>query len=452
MGRKILFSSIGGNDPVSSATEYDGSALHICRWYKPDEVHLYLSAEMIKRHKRDDRYRYCINKIAKMYNYEIKIILHNREDLIEVQYYDYYYKDFGKIIGNIESTMTSDDVLLANVASGTPAMKSTLLFLATLSNYKFIPIQVSTPSGCINTHFGKDDDIYDVEYYWNSNKDNLSNSKNRCKEVECPNLVNVIKKNIIERHLCEYDYAAALRLADDIKDDISERAYRFLELAVARQQLDLKKVNNISKELDIDLIPVKDSNKINIVEYTLTLDLKIKRKEYGDFIRAISPLLTDVFEMLAKTNCKLNLRKNYWVKRKNIWIWSQSRLMSSSEGKEILNILNQEFEKEGFKDKKPVNAGNLKPILVYYLKDGSLTSKVKLLREVESFIRNMAAHEIISITDDNISALFGEKITISQIYNAIKSLVIALNVSSGDDVWNSYDIMNNLIIDEIHTP
>lgn len=42
MSKKILFSSIGGNDPVSSTTEHDGSMLHICRVYMPDEVYIYI--------------------------------------------------------------------------------------------------------------------------------------------------------------------------------------------------------------------------------------------------------------------------------------------------------------------------------------------------------------------------------------------------------------------------
>ena len=43
MGKKILFSPVGGTDPVSENNYRDGSMLHICRHYKPDKVILYLS-------------------------------------------------------------------------------------------------------------------------------------------------------------------------------------------------------------------------------------------------------------------------------------------------------------------------------------------------------------------------------------------------------------------------
>ena len=54
MSRTYLFSPIGNTDPIKYF--YDGSMLHICRYYKPDVVYLYLSKEMMEYHKEDNRY------------------------------------------------------------------------------------------------------------------------------------------------------------------------------------------------------------------------------------------------------------------------------------------------------------------------------------------------------------------------------------------------------------
>lgn len=53
MSRTYLFSPIGNTDPVKYF--YDGSMLHICRYYKPDVVYLYLSKEtsVYKGYKQD---------------------------------------------------------------------------------------------------------------------------------------------------------------------------------------------------------------------------------------------------------------------------------------------------------------------------------------------------------------------------------------------------------------
>ena len=57
--------------------------------------------------------------------------------MIDVQQYDIFYNEFHRIIAEIEEQKDSEDILLVNMASGTPAMKSALLVMATLSEYRF---------------------------------------------------------------------------------------------------------------------------------------------------------------------------------------------------------------------------------------------------------------------------------------------------------------------------
>ena len=63
MGRKILFSPIGGTDPIKYYR--DGSMLHICRHYQPDIVYLYLSHELLAYHKKDNRYVDAVSQIGR---------------------------------------------------------------------------------------------------------------------------------------------------------------------------------------------------------------------------------------------------------------------------------------------------------------------------------------------------------------------------------------------------
>ena len=56
MARKYLFSPIGNTDPIKYL--YDGSMIHICRYYQPDVVYLYLSKEMMENHKKDKSIRH----------------------------------------------------------------------------------------------------------------------------------------------------------------------------------------------------------------------------------------------------------------------------------------------------------------------------------------------------------------------------------------------------------
>ena len=203
---RVLFSPIGGTDPIRYL--YDGSMLHICRHYQPDKVILYLSSEMVEKHREDNRYVRTLNMLGDSigHTFDIKVI--ENEELIDVQKYDVYYEIFRQEIKNISDNLSSGDELIVNMASGTPAMKSALLILATLSEYKFIPIQVNSPQKKMNSEI-EDRNNYDVELNWELNQDNLPDSENRCEEVKCMNLIKLLKIDLIKKFIRKYDYSAA---------------------------------------------------------------------------------------------------------------------------------------------------------------------------------------------------------------------------------------------------
>lgn len=444
MSKIILFSPIGGNDPVSSATEFDGSMLHICRQYKPDIVYLYLSKEMVERHEKDDRYCYCIDKLGEKLGHRFEVHCIIREKLEEVQDYDYYYEDFQSELKKIEAEMGAEDILLANIASGTPAMKSALHILAVIAEHVFIPIQVNTPEKGINVHLGKDKD-YDPEYYWEINKDNEPGRENRCVELQSPRLATMLKKNIIIRHIETYNYTAALMLAEEIKTEISEKVYDLLKAAVARLQLDLSRVKSAELKYSCNLLPIQRGEEMEIFEYALTMQVKMQRSEYGDFVRAVSPLISDLFERILLNQCDINIKK-YCEHRNNIWYWNVEQLKNDAKGKEILQILNQEYGGSKFRN-SPVAAGNLKPVLMHYIQDTALKEKIEGMREIEARVRNMAAHEIVSITDEKLKKM--KLMSVKQIFQQVKRLMVEARIPATEQDWKSYDRMNQIIIREL---
>ncbi len=177
-----------------------------------------------------------------------------------------------------------DDRLLVNMASGTPAMKSALLIMATLAEYRFLPIQVSTPQKKKSNIEHEERQEYDVETNWELNQDNTEDAENRCQEVKCMNLMRLLKLDIIKKHILSYNYKAALEVAKDIKQDLSIFAYKWLETAEARSVLNWKKMNSVLPEANGILKAVHEEDKKKVLfEYTLILDLKVKRGEYADF-------------------------------------------------------------------------------------------------------------------------------------------------------------------------
>lgn len=117
MNQTILFTPVGGTDPISLNNYHDGSILHICRFYKPDKVILYMSKEMLDFQEKDDRYRYCLDRLAKMQDRPMIYEIIERRELTRVHEFDYFYEDFRKVISHIYETMDDSDTLLLNVSS-----------------------------------------------------------------------------------------------------------------------------------------------------------------------------------------------------------------------------------------------------------------------------------------------------------------------------------------------
>ena len=92
MARKYLFSPIGNTDPIKYL--YDGSMIHICRYYQPDVVYLYLSKEMMENHKKDNRYVKTLELLGEFLHHKFEIHIIENSDMIDVQQYDIFYNEF----------------------------------------------------------------------------------------------------------------------------------------------------------------------------------------------------------------------------------------------------------------------------------------------------------------------------------------------------------------------
>ena len=89
------------------------------------------------------------------------------------------------------------------------------------------------------------------------------------------------------------------------------------------------------------------------------------------------------------------------------------------------------------------------PILMQYVKEDNLKDAVADIRRIEEKIRNLAAHQIVSVTNESIQKILNEKITIEKIFKYIQTLTIASSVKTDKECWESYDRMNEYIIDKL---
>lgn len=435
----ILFSPIGTTDPVSEYNLRDGAMLHICRYRQIDMVYMYMSNEICGYHDCDDRYVYCLNALSKHLERSIGYELIERRELTDnVNSFDYFINEFGALVDAIHMNHLEDTIYL-NVSSGTPAMKSALQSLEAFVNYKVIPIQVTTPSKRSNGH-SVDKKRYDPHTIWELNEDNIVNEDRTTISDNSLFFAQIKKRNIIQLIDC-YDYVGAVALADSMKEMLSDEFLELIHAADERYKLNFRKSKAVFSKYGHKILEVETTGLTEIAEYLLILDLKVKREEYADFLRAITPLIADLFEMILRHSCGFKV-DDYSSVSNNVRKWDLNKLRNNTT---VISALNNNYG--GYFRSEPIYSSAMQIIIETLSTDSKLTSICNELRSSEEKLRNIAAHEITGISEKTISANLG--FTAGDI---VKKLFITLKyagISTKKNFFDSYDKMNRILVSKI---
>ena len=406
-----------------------------------------MTSEIWKNHTKDNRYEFFIDRLAEQKNKKIDYVVIDDSELENVQVYDQFLFKFEDEINKIIKEMSEGDELFINISSGTPAMKNALVILQDLNEYDCKFIQVATPMKAMNKNEHSDNP--DWEFLWELNLELEKDGENRCTENNCPSLSRLRKEEIIKKHIDEYDYRAALSVASVMEKSSTKNYIDELVRAVNRYNLNMKKVDNDYKKDGFDITPVKSGNARKLFEYALWLNIKLKREEYVDFIRGITPLVVELFEIILKNKGKLDINNYCKNNDRDIRVWDETKVIDKLPGKDvsIKEIVNTEYQIKHSDNNK---LGEFKLNMIYsealmylirnLIDDELLVKTVSNTRAVEENIRNLAAHDIVSLDSDYIKDNTG--FTPLQIMDMIKILFSRTNFSIKSEYWNSYDDMN----------
>lgn len=446
MRKTVLFSPVGGHDPI--ANYHDGAMLHICRCYRPSAVYLYLSQEMVQRSRLDNRYEAALRKLGNSLGYEIEEIkIIERENLTDVQLFDAFYEEFETILDQIKSQYPEAEILV-NTSSGTPAMKSALNLISALTKHKITSVQVSTPNKKENPK-NEDPLQFDLDSFWECNEDNRPDFEKRCDVFDQVNLLTKIKKEMIVQLIEAYDYHAALLIAEGIGEFISPDVTALLRAAESRLMLNQSGIDTALQGTGYQILPIRtNGRKKEIFEYLLYLQLRQKQGHYADFIRGITPVILDLLEECLEVNCNIDM-KEFCVERIKYngdreYRLSNKKLEQSEKGRYVQEILKKRFQNEV--KEQFYSSAQIYPILGELMqKDTDLCEILKRLDRVESEVRNVTAHQIVSVTDEWIQ----KKVSLSSgdIMKLLKQLAVKAKLPVKNEYWDSYDHMNRQIIE-----
>jgi len=200
---------------------------------------------------------------------------------------------------------------------------------------------------------------------------------NRCVEVEQPNYLALIQKEIIKKHVAAYDYPVAIIASDRIKNFLPDEFFLLLKAANLRLSLNLKELDKI-KIPDYSIYPIQNSDLKYPFEYLLSLKSKQVKQQLGDFIRGLTPLVTDLFEMCLIKKCNIDIRTRCFVQQKklkdnkvkvaDVYYLDREKLTAEE------NTMMDSYFKNGYKTTF-LSSSNMLPFVSYYCKE----EKIKVL-------------------------------------------------------------------------
>ncbi len=416
----VLFTPIGNTDPITGGL--DGAMLHICRHCSIDKVIMYLSKDICAIHHKDNRYVAMVEKLAQLQGRTIECEVIEKEDLEDVQVFDYFIEEFDGILSDIEQKYP-DDKLFLNVSSGTPAMKSALQVLAYYRTRSYSIIQVTGPGYSIQrTEF-------DIDTAFENDNDNKPDFPRRIIESKNKNLRRKSEKKIICALIDKYDYSAALTAAKNIKIT-DKRFLKALEATDKRYKFFLDDAKKLYDEAGINV-----EFRSELEEYLLILGIKNEHEEYTDFIRAITPVVYELFKTILKIKCDFNLDE-YTNKTEKGDRWNTERI--KSEKGYIVETVYETLSRKIIDFDNPsrfktVYTSNLNDIIQALSDDRIIKEKSRIIRSLEDDFRNKAAHSLNGALDKK---SFTDAKPLYKLYEAF--VVAGLIVPPDDTDENKY--------------
>lgn len=372
----ILFSPIGTADPITALG--DGPMLHIVRHYRPIVVVLFLSAEIAAFENADRRYSAAITRLAP--ETDVRIVTYTNPS---VHRFDLFVPVFRNHLVELSAEFP-DRTILLNTSSGTPAMQAALVAINVFGIPRTTAVQVSTPARALSKPGDRESpDAYDLELMWDANDDNQPGAPNRCFEATSAALGALLERANLKQLIVSYDYSAAVTIAADSR--LPDQVSNLIRGAMHRSRLEHLVAPKFFKDTAFTYDP---ANKV--AEYISALVLLAKREQWAEFARSATPAITIVLRAAVAKHLP------------------EDRYLDDM-GRVDRRKLEREPEIRCAL-KHPPKSPNAEWYL--YTKDWlallrqfapDRVGALEVLGRFESRVRNTAAHEIVSISEDRIT-------------------------------------------------
>ena len=216
-----------------------------------------------------------------------------------------------------------------------------------------------------------------------------------------------------------------------------------IQAAECRLQLDQSGYTKAMQGIGHKFTPIEMGDQRQIFEYVLSLQIKMRQGNYADFLRGLTPVVLDLFTMCLKDQLKITPEQFCQRTKTGAYRISVAVMQQTEIGRQVMRVLQQGFGDLNIKEEY-VGSMQIMKIFEGMSNDMALVEDLHRMRDVETNVRNVAAHEIVSVTDAWI--YHKTHLHAEDIMKLLKRLVISAGVKAKNDYWNSFDDMNCVIV------
>ena len=423
----ILISAVGTTDPISH--NRDAALLHIARTYRPEQIVLVYSEEMLIKQDLIEKAIFSIED----YHPEVMIestILKNDE----VYLFDKMYEVMGQIVEKYSGT---NHQLILNLSSGTPQIISALFALNRIKDYNTQAIQVATPNKSANRPYvqlsGDEEKNLFAE-----NKDNQKDYENRTIKDEAEKF----NQSLIKRHLrnliASYDYLAAEELVTkkEYNNLLSKKKLSFLR-ATLNDFVKVFKTQAILK--DIQDYPLTDVEK-KALNYFLMIEVLKERGQVADVLIKSKSYVEFIIEEKIKKDYPDLIKYDGALPKLNEEYKDFDKILDfiDLEFKKAKGIENE--EERIYSPQSTLNLLSYENILTFYQVSPDLLKSLKVITGLNSE-RNKVAH--------GLSEIDGKIVNSKKLNQTIDTLRFVLQDTFNieDHYFGYYQKINNKLLD-----
>lgn len=403
----VLYSSFGTTDPVRGMR--DGGLMHIMRYYRPDAVYLFLSAEMIRLDQKDNRINKTFEYIRENWEGYAPQVIRYETEIEDPSDMDILMDPMNTLFEKVLTENPKAEVLL-NLSSGTPQMQIIMAQMALDPRYNTRGIQVKNPEKKSGTAERTNDEKkgYPVDEALGLNEDEEPGFPNRCCEPKMTAVRREAVRNQLESLLQHRNYDAIAQMGADLPAPIPKLAkhldYRSRFL-LRDAEAEAAGLSGLGLLADKGKYPPEI---YKMVEFFAVLKNMVSMTRYTDFVLRVNPFIIRLqLAMLQNLLRSHHLtEQDLIITRGNHKLLSPTLIRRNAPGLEAAML-----KRFGNKllEERDVSIVALNVMLNHFGEDAAAMKLLDACEKINQVLRNPAAHDLFAVTDHEIRGICGLK-------------------------------------------